>query len=270
MSQAAPPPTFLCESPAMCPPTDPPAQAPSDDGSDEEQLMVRQALQATAHAGLDEPPLQPEPVKLIYKHRRDEGTENASHPPFYDPESPRRYQLQLPVPLPFALRPDAVAPPPYYPPPDSHCDGLAAHREAHLAVLRPVLAGALAALLGPDAPVRRMVDAALLEEHHHGTLVKDRDANLDLETGWWRDQHGREGRGIDAYWEVADMVYVVQFFEFRLSWCVGADDVDPPIVKLVARDEPDGDGQVVLEVSELPERLRWSYNRRIRERGVWV
>jgi hypothetical protein len=59
---------------------------------------------------------------------------------------------------------------------------------------------------------------------------------------------------------------VVQFFEFRLSWRVGEDD-EPPIVKLVARDEPDEEGQAVFEVSEFSERLRLWYNRGIRRRG---
>ena len=166
----------------MCPPSNPPAQARSDAGPDEEQLIVRPAA---APAGFDEPPVQPEPVKLVYKDR-GEGSEDASPPPptRHDPDSPRRYQLLVPIRLPFALRPDAVAPPPYYPPPGTHCDGLGPHRDAHMAVLRPVLGGALRALLGPDAPVHRMVDAALLEEHHEGAVVDDRDANLDLETGW--------------------------------------------------------------------------------------
>ncbi|KAH6853306.1 hypothetical protein B0I37DRAFT_3320 [Chaetomium sp. MPI-CAGE-AT-0009] len=251
----------------MCPPSNPPARTQDDAGPDEEQLIVRPAA---APAGFDEPPVQPEPVKLVYKDR-GEGRQDAPPPPAtrYDPNSPRRYHLLVPIRLPFALRPDAVAPPPYYSPPGSHCDGLAPHRDAHMAVLRPVLAGALRALLGPDAPVHRMVDAALLEEHHEGAVVDDRDVNFDLERGWWKDQYGREGHVIDAYWDVGDSVYVVQFFEFRLSWRVGADDVDPPIVKLVARDEPDDDGEAVFDVSEPSERLRLSYNRAIRERGDW-
>jgi len=251
----------------MCPPSDPPAQARSDAGPDEDHLMV---LSAAAPGGFDEPPVQPpvqpEPVKLVYKDR-GEGREDAS-PPFYDPNSPCRYQLLVPIRLPFALRPDMVAPPPYYPPPGTTCDGLDAHRDAHMAVLRPVLGAALRALLGPDAPVHQMVEAALLEEHHEGAVVDDRDVNFDLEAGWWKDQYGREGHVIDAYWDVGDSVYVVQFFEFRLSWRVGEDD-EPPIVKLVARDEPDEDGQAVFDVSEFSERLRLWYNRRIRRRGGW-
>lgn len=98
---------------------------------------------------------------------------------------------------------------------------------------------------------------------------EDRDVNFDLEKGWWRDQYGREGNTVDAYWDVGDVVYVVQYFEFHLSWRVGADDVDPPIVKLVARDELDGDRQAVFDVSELSERLRLRFNRSIRERGEW-
>ena len=251
----------------MCPCSNPPAQARSNAGPDEDQLML---CPTAAPAGFDEPPVQPEPVKLVDKDR-GEGWEDASPPPptFYDPNSPRRYQLLVPIRLPFALRPDVVAPPPYYPPPGTHCDGLGPHRDAHMAVLRPVLGGALRALLGPDAPVHQMVDAALLEEHHEGAIINDRDANLDLETGWWKDQYGREGRVVDAYWEVGDIVYVVQFFEFRLSWRVEEDDVEPPIVKLVARDEPHEDGQAVFDVSELSERLRLWYNRAIRERGDW-
>ena len=252
----------------MCPPPNLPARTGSDAEPDEEQLMVRPAA---APGGLDEPPLQPEPVKLVF-NVRGESREDASPPATarYDPDSPRRYQLLVPIRLPFALRPDAVAPPPYNPPPGTHCDGLEPHRDAHMAVLRPVLGGALSALLGPDAPVHQMVDVALLEEHHEGALINDLDVNLDFETGWWKDQYGREGHAIDAYWDSGDnSIYVVQFFEFRLSWRVQADDVDPPIVKLVARDELDEDGQAVFDVSELSERLRSYYNRRIRERGDW-
>ena len=243
----------------MCHSTNPPARAGSDAGSDEDQLA---APPAAPPAGFfDEPPAEPEPVKLVYKDGGDGSR--------YDPDSLCRYQILVPIRLPFAHRPDAVAPPPYYPPPGTHCDGLMAHRDAHLAVLRPVLAGAFGALLGPDAPVHRMVDAAFLEEHHEGSIIKDRDVNFDLERGWWKDQYGREGNVIDAYWDTGNTLYVVKFFEFRLSWRVGADDVDPPIVRLVARDEPDEDGEVVFDVSEPVERLRLYYNRAIRERGTW-
>lgn len=40
-----------------------------------------------------------------------------------------------------------------------------------------------------------------------------------------------------AYWDL----------EFRVSWCVGVDDVDPPILKLVTPDELDRDGEVVFD-----------------------
>lgn len=246
----------------MCAPSDPPAPARSDAGPDQEQLTVRPAPPPAAFA---EPPAEPEPVKLVYKDRGDE--DDAS--PCYDLDSPRRYQLLVPIRLPFALRPDEVAPPPYYPPPGSHCDGLALHRDAHLAVLRPVLAGALRALLGPDAPVRRMVDEAVVEEHHESAWVSDRAVNFDLEAGWFRDQYGNEGRVIDAYWDFGDSVCVVQFFEFRLSWRVETDDIDPPIVTLRAWDRPDTDGQAVFDVTEAPEWLRSWYNRHIRESGDW-
>ncbi len=46
-----------------------------------------------------------------------------------------------------------------------------------------------------------------------------------------------------------------------------ATGTDPPIVRLVARAEPDGDGRAVFDVSELSERLRRRYNRTIREKG---
>ena len=243
----------------MCHSTNPPARAGSDAGPDEDQLAVHPAA---APAGLFvEPPVEPEPVKLVYT----DGEAGSR----YDPDSPRRYQIRVPIRLPFAHRPDAVAPPPYYPPPGTHCDGLMAHRDAHLAILRPVLAGAFAALLGPDAPVHQMVDTALLEEYHEGSIINDRDVNFDLERGWWKDQYGREGNRIDAYWDTGNTLYVVTFFEFRLSWSVGADDIDPPILRLVARDESDEDGEVVFDVSEVAEGWRLCYNSTIRERGTW-
>jgi hypothetical protein len=227
-----------------------------------------------ALAPFETPAIQPGPVKLIFEDNTasSENPANAPSPPLprYDPDSPRRYQLHIPVRLPFTLRPDVVAPPPYYPePPGEYGDGLYPHRDAYVAVLRPVLAGALRALLGADAPVSRMVDDAHLGEGYVGAVIADREVNMDMKTGRWKDQHGREGCGVDAYWAMGTVLTVVEFLEFRVSWCVGADDVDPPIVKLVGRNELDENGNVVFDVSELPERSRLWHNRMIREWGYW-
>jgi hypothetical protein len=35
-------------------------------------------------------------------------------------------------------------------------------------------------------------------------LAIDREALFNLETGSWKNQHGKESYGIDAYWDTGD------------------------------------------------------------------
>ena len=89
-----------------------------------------------------------------------------------------------------------------------------------------------------------------------GVFVDDRETGFNLETGYWRGR-GREGHGIDAYFEYegSDDVYVVQWIVYHINWRVG-EEVDsgtyPPIVQLKARAELE-DAKVVFHVSEHPE-----------------
>ena len=94
-----------------------------------------------------------------------------------------------------------------------------------------------------------------------GVSVGDKETAFNLETGYWRGSCGREGYGIDAYFEYedGDDVYVVQWIVYHIDRRVGEADggTYPRIVQLKARPELD-DGKVAFHVSEHPE-WSWKY-----------
>ena len=56
--------------------------------------------------------------------------------------------------------------------------------------------------------------------------VGDKEPVFNLETGYWRGSCGREGYGIDAYFEYedGDDVYVVQWIVYHIDWRGGEAD----------------------------------------------
>jgi hypothetical protein len=224
-------------------------QQPSDRGPDVLDGLARTLFN----------PSQVHLVKLVYE------TNSRFHA-----DMPARYTLMLPVALPHRLNPHIPAPPYYY-----DRDNITFHRNLHMAMLRPVLAGALHELLGSDAPVASVLgsDYEPVPEYEtptaanpiwmqfSGVFVDDRETGFNLETGYWRGR-GREGYGIDAYFEYegSDDVYVVQWIFYHINWRVGG-EVDggayPPIVQLRAQAELE-DARVVFHVSEHPE-WSWKY-----------
>jgi hypothetical protein len=202
-------------------------------------------------------PSQVNPVKLVY--------ETNSR---FNADMPARYKLMFPVSLPHRLNPH-IPGPPYY-----REDNITFHCNLHLSVLRPVLMGALHELLGPDAPVESVLGSeyqplpdngmptsgGLVWMQFDGVRVENRATGFNLETGYWRGG-GREGYGIDAYFEYddGDDVYVVQWIVYHIDWRVGEveDGKYPPIVQLKAQAELE-DAKVVFHVSEHPE-WSWKY-----------
>jgi hypothetical protein len=165
---------------------------------------------------------------------------------------PARYKLMVPVTLLHRLNPP-IPGPPYYPP-----DNIVRHSDVHMAVLRPVLAGALHELLGADAPVESVLGsgtpAAKDPNMHFDGVTVDGEAGFGLETGYWRPASGREGYGIHAYWENEDdEVFIAQWIVYQVDRRVeDADGTHPPIVQLKAERELE-EGEVVFQVCEYPE-----------------
>jgi hypothetical protein len=200
-------------------------------------------------------PSQVNPVKLVYE------TDSRFHA-----DMPARYKLMFPVALPHKLNPH-IPGPPYY-----REDSVYFHQNLHLSVLRPFLMGALHELLGAEAPVASMLGTeyeplpengmptagSLVWMHFDGVWVDDKETGMNLETGYWRGG-GREGYGIDAYFEYEDSddVFIVQWIVYHIDWRVGEVEAGkyPPIVTLKAQAELE-DLKVVFHVSEHPE---WSW-----------
>lgn len=71
-----------------------------------------------------------------------------------------------------------------------------------MTALRPVVVGALYALLGPDAAASEMVPRGNLDwlqrDEYVSRLVTDR-SKFDPESGDWTDQYGDVGSGAKAY-----------------------------------------------------------------------
>ena len=206
-------------------------------------------------------PSQVHPVKLVYE------TNSRFHAGM-----PARYTLLVPVALPHRLNPH-IPGPPYY-----GRDNIIFHCNLHMAVLRPVLAGALHELLGSDAPVASVLGSEYepvpqyetatgpksFWMQFHGVSIEDRETGFNLETGYWRGRgRGGEGYGIDAYFEYedSDEVYIVRWIVYYINWRVG-EALDggtgyPPVVQLRTQAELE-DGKVVFNVSEHPE-WSWKY-----------
>ncbi|KAK4158120.1 hypothetical protein C8A00DRAFT_29021 [Chaetomidium leptoderma] len=173
-----------------------------------------------------------------------------------------REELALALSNPWRVDPVklSIPAPPYHPP-----DNIVLHCDVHMAVLRPVLAGALHEYLGSDAPVESVLGSGNtrtigdINMHFDGVSVVDREAGFDLETGYWKDKNGREGCGIDAYWDQDDELFIVQWIVYQIDWLVrGVDGTHPPpIVQLKAQVELE-DGKVVFQVCEYPE-WSWKY-----------
>jgi hypothetical protein len=98
----------------------------------------------------------------------------------------------VPLTLPHRLNPH-IPGPPYY-----RWDNIMFHSNLHMAVLRPVLAGALHELLGSDAPVTSVFRSDLepvpgygthtgdFSMHFDGVEIDGRETGFNLETGYWR------------------------------------------------------------------------------------
>ncbi len=94
-----------------------------------------------------------------------------------------------------------------------------------------------------------------------GVSVGDKETAFNLETGYWGGSCGREGYGIDAYFEYEDSddVFVVQWIVSHIEWHVGeaGGGMYPPIVQLKAQAGLGGGG-VSFHVSAHPQRS-WKY-----------
>lgn len=177
-----------------------------------------------------------------------------------------RIEFLFPVTLPCLLDP-SIPPPPYYPP-NNQVDS---HWAPTMAVLRPIMASALYELLGPGAPVADMVGTDAGDnfyERWDGKVILHR-ANYDLATGYWKDQRGVEGYGIDAYFQEHDGgICVLQSWKFGTQYRV-AHDSNPLFLKFKAEENLE-DGMVVFHGSKYPEHMRRYKNAFINEEGDWM
>jgi hypothetical protein len=195
------------------------------------------------------------PVKIIFNDKFNVDIHTAC-----------RIEFLFPVKLPCLLDP-SIPPAPYYPPHNQ----VDSHWVPTMAVLRPIMASALYELLGPDAPIAEMVGNdtdSTLSECWEGKVITHR-ANYNLATGYWKDQRGEEGYGIDAYFQYLDGgISVLQAWKFGTQYRV-AHDSNPLFLKLKAEDNLE-DGMVIFHASKYPEHMRRYKNDHINEYGSWM
>lgn len=182
--------------------------------------------------------------------------------------TPCRYKFIFPLQLPPLIDP-SMSPPPYYPP-----NLVSNHMDKAKRILRPVIASALLAILGPDAPVDGSLIPPVMKKAFPGTwlhdttlynLIDDSDKfHLDTET--WTDQCGHDGDVIDAYQDFGEAgIAVFYAYEFRVDMCIGEKDVNPPVVFFEAEPELQYE-RVAIIVTECGDRQREYINMRIRDR----
>ena len=182
--------------------------------------------------------------------------------------TPCRYKFVFPLQLP-PLIDSSMAPPPYYPP-----NLVTNHMDKAKRILRPVIASALLAVLGPDAPVDGKLLPPVKRNAFPGTwlhdtvlcnMIDDPD-KFHLDTGKWTDQCGHEGEVIDAYQDFGEEgIAVFYAYEFRVDMCIGEKDVNPPVVFFEAMPEL-RNGRVAIVAEECDDGEREHINMGIRDR----
>lgn len=203
-------------------------------------------------------PIQPHPI-MVAKY-----TDLSS----ITSTTPCRYKFVFPLQLPPLIDP-SMSPPPYYPP-----NLVSNHMDKAKRVLRPVIASALLAVLGPDAPVDSSLIPPVKKKAFPGTwlhdtalchMIDDPD-KFHLDTGRWTDQCGHDGEVIDAYQDFGEEgIAVFYAYEFRVDLCIGEGDVNPPVVFFEAMPEL-RNGRVAIVAEECDAGEREHINMRIQDR----
>ncbi|KAK3311902.1 hypothetical protein B0H66DRAFT_571222 [Apodospora peruviana] len=180
--------------------------------------------------------------------------------------TPCRFKFIIPLKLP-PLIDQSMPAPPYYPP---NC--VKNHVEKSKRILRPVIAGALLELLGPDAPLSALVPEASRGNRFDSWLknkvlahIVPETSQFDLVTGHWKDQYGKEGNEILAYEDFGETIAVYYAYEFRVDQCIGEKDVNPVVIFFQAMPEL-RDGRAVFIVDMCDGDEQEYINMRIRER----
>ena len=141
--------------------------------------------------------------------------------------------------------------------------------------MRAIMSGLLRELMGSDYPICLLLgsdpddnisQSNRLSEGWDSKFLTSM-ADLDLESGHWKDQFGQEGRGpIDAYEEYLDghvsLIFGFSYFLVQGATIPGGDD-NPRIVQFTA--EPTlSDGKVVFWTREYTPRGRRSVNNSVK------
>ena len=151
-----------------------------------------------------------------------------------DTQTPCRLIFVIPVELPPLLNP-SIPPPPYNPlNPVDHPVLYDLTRTA----LRPVVIGAVFALLGPDAAVSKMVprhNRDWRQPHQFVSRVVTDRSKFNLESGHWTDQYGVEGFDPKAYIDLGDHGFsIVEAYQIRADQGIKDNKTNPLILEVKA------------------------------------
>lgn len=204
------------------------------------------------------------PVKLLRPVRPQTG-------PTFDvsPDTQCIFQIFVPLGLPRLLN-SSLPPPPYY-----GDRPLTEYRIAARPIVRAILSGLLYEMLGHEqhsqvSSIMRSEDDISLNPKlwrgWDGKITKNKN-DFDLATGWWKDQYGEEGHGIDAYLEYShdpDHVEIIKWFEFLVLHGEKPEgDQEHRVIQFEAKDELD-DGKVLFRAREYSEARRVYVNDRVK------
>ena len=157
---------------------------------------------------------------------------NESH---VDSQTPCRLKFIIPLELPPLLDP-SIPPPPYHPPENSV--GSRVLYDLTRTVLRPVVIGALFALLGSDAAVSEMVPRQNSDWRQRAEYVSravTQRSDFDLESGNWTDQYGLKGFDAKAYFDCGDKGFIiVEAYQIRVDQGIKDNKTNPLVVEVKA------------------------------------
>lgn len=153
-----------------------------------------------------------------------------------DSQTPCRLVFVIPLELPPLLD-SSIPPPPYHPP--SNTVERWALRDPTLTALRPVVVGALYALLGTEAAVSEMIPRDNRDwrqrDEYVSRLVTDK-YKFDPESGDWTDQYGHMGSGAKAYIDYGERhgISVIEAYQIRVDQGIKDNKTNPLVVEVKA------------------------------------
>jgi hypothetical protein len=132
-------------------------------------------------------------------------------------------------------------------------------------------------MLGPDAPVEEMIrcsNTKTLTESWSGHDIPR--GNYNPATGYWKDQYGEEGRGIQAWIQsenavdrdgnsipITNSMQIVDAYHLVVHYEIPDEDHDPNVIEVIAKDQL-VEGKVILKARQVidtseKKEFNWSF-----------